>query len=88
MLDAAGVPADVHGTALVALDKLDKIGLEGVGRELRERGDPPGDDGQYRAVAATAAAVGERVRSGEANHDSIDLLRQLLAGHARPGRRG
>ena len=38
LLDAAGVPADLHGQALVALDKMDKIGPEGVRRELQERG--------------------------------------------------
>jgi histidyl-tRNA synthetase len=38
LLECAGVPEPLHGAALVALDKLDKIGPEGVGRELRERG--------------------------------------------------
>ena len=38
VLDAAGVPADKHAEALVALDKLDKIGRDGVGKELTERG--------------------------------------------------
>jgi histidyl-tRNA synthetase len=37
-LDAAGVPAEKHAEALVALDKLDKIGREGVAKELSERG--------------------------------------------------
>src|SRR6476469_3848610 len=37
LLTASGVPEPLHGTALVALDKLDKIGLDGVERELRER---------------------------------------------------
>src|SRR5215212_2296401 len=37
VLDAAGVPADKHGDALVALDKLDKIGREGVQKELAGR---------------------------------------------------
>src|SRR5688572_14795753 len=37
ILDAAGVAADKHGTALIALDKLDKIGKEGVLREFEER---------------------------------------------------
>jgi histidyl-tRNA synthetase len=40
LLEAAGVPAPLHGPALVALDKLDKIGREGVARELVERGVP------------------------------------------------
>src|SRR5947209_6576871 len=38
VLDAAGVVADKHGDALIALDKLDKIGGAGVALELSERG--------------------------------------------------
>ncbi|HEX8283758.1 MAG TPA: histidine--tRNA ligase [Pyrinomonadaceae bacterium] len=41
VLEAAGVPAESHGEALVALDKLDKIGREGVARELAGRGIRP-----------------------------------------------
>ena len=35
LLDAAGVPAAQHGDALVALDKLDKIGADGVREGVR-----------------------------------------------------
>lgn len=38
ILDTAGVPNELHGDALVAIDKLDKIGGEGVRSELQERG--------------------------------------------------
>ena len=38
MLEAAGVPPDRQADALVALDKLDKIGRAGVAREITERG--------------------------------------------------
>ena len=38
VLEAAGVPADRHAEALVAIDKLDKIGREGVAREFAARG--------------------------------------------------
>jgi len=38
MLEAAEVPAAVHGEALVAIDKLDKIGRDGVHHELVGRG--------------------------------------------------
>jgi histidyl-tRNA synthetase len=38
LLDAAGVAADGHSDALVALDKLDKVGREGVAREFSQRG--------------------------------------------------
>jgi histidyl-tRNA synthetase len=37
ILDAAGVSKEKQGDALVALDKLDKIGPEGVLREFKER---------------------------------------------------
>src|SRR5574338_1062568 len=38
LLNAAGVDAARHGDALVAIDKLDKIGRAGVIREFGERG--------------------------------------------------
>jgi histidyl-tRNA synthetase len=38
LLGAAGVPSELHGSALVALDKLDKIGADGVAKELAGRG--------------------------------------------------
>jgi histidyl-tRNA synthetase len=38
ILDTAGVPTDNHADALVAIDKLDKIGPEGVAAELETRG--------------------------------------------------
>jgi histidyl-tRNA synthetase len=38
MLDGAGVPPEKHGDALVAIDKLDKIGRDKVAIELATRG--------------------------------------------------
>ena len=38
LLQAAGVDATLHGAALIAIDKLDKIGKEGVHAELTGRG--------------------------------------------------
>jgi histidyl-tRNA synthetase len=38
ILDQAGVPNDRHADALIALDKMDKAGPEGVARELNQRG--------------------------------------------------
>jgi histidyl-tRNA synthetase len=38
LIAAAGVPGSSEETALVAIDKLDKIGLDGVARELASRG--------------------------------------------------
>jgi histidyl-tRNA synthetase len=38
LLNVAGVAEEKHGDALVAIDKLDKIGPEGVAKELAQRG--------------------------------------------------
>jgi histidyl-tRNA synthetase len=38
ILNTSGVPEPLHGTALVAVDKLDKIGRDGVHAEMVERG--------------------------------------------------
>jgi histidyl-tRNA synthetase len=38
VLAGAGVPADLHGVALIIMDKADKIGVDGVRRELGEKG--------------------------------------------------
>ena len=40
ILEASGVPAGQQAAALVAIDKLDKVGPEGVAKELGERGIP------------------------------------------------
>ena len=38
VLAHAGVPADLHGAALVIIDKADKIGVDGVRKELAQKG--------------------------------------------------
>jgi histidyl-tRNA synthetase len=38
LMEVSGVPAALESSALVAIDKLDKIGLDGVRAELLERG--------------------------------------------------
>ena len=65
LLDAAGVPADLHGQALVALDKMDKIGPDGVRRELQERG---------------IAADGERVLAAFSPQATTGDVRRFLDG--------
>ncbi len=40
ILGQAGVPNDKHDDALIALDKMDKAGPEGVAREFNQRGIP------------------------------------------------
>ncbi len=41
LLQRAGVPPALQGEAVIALDKLDKVGAEGVARELAQRGVEP-----------------------------------------------
>jgi histidyl-tRNA synthetase len=60
LLEAAGVAADLHGQALVALDKMDKIGADGVLRELQGRGITA--DGQRVLAAFAADATLQSVR--------------------------
>jgi histidyl-tRNA synthetase len=38
LMEVTGVPTELESDALVAVDKLDKIGLDGVEKELRARG--------------------------------------------------
>jgi histidyl-tRNA synthetase len=68
VLDAAGVRADKHGDALVALDKLDKIGREGVRKELAGRGVPEeaGD-----RLLGFFAALGELEHAAELAPDEV-----------------
>ena len=41
VLAHAGIPPERHGAALVAMDKVDKIGVDGVRKEFAERGLAP-----------------------------------------------
>ena len=67
LLDTAGVAGALHGDALVALDKLDKIGADGVTEELAARG----VDARRRGAAACAPSpaattpAGRRARARE-----------------------
>src|SRR5262249_33577988 len=61
LLTSFGIPAPQHEDALVALDKLDKIGADGVAREFSERGiDTASTDACHRFFARgkTGADVG------------------------------
>jgi histidyl-tRNA synthetase len=53
VLQGLGMPAALHGSALVAIDKLDKIGVSGVTSELAARGvEGTAAGGLLRALAA------------------------------------
>jgi histidyl-tRNA synthetase len=89
VLALAGVPSDLHGTALVALDKLDKIKMEGVLNELVERGisaeaaqnlanDFTGKAAHESLTETPKASLDEIARSVGGDSASIENLRQIL----------
>jgi histidyl-tRNA synthetase len=75
MLECVGIPAALHGDALVALDKLDKIGVDGVAAELRTRG--------ISDAAATAclAFLADTTAPGLTVADVLSRMRTLTAAH-------
>ena len=80
MLDAAGVPAGKHGDALIAIDKLDKIGRDKVGEDLVARGiPPPAADGCLAAFedVSTFIAMVERTEAGAAAKRNLDAIMAL-----------
>src|SRR6266542_3213613 len=68
VLASAGIPLGMHDAALVALDKLDKIGRDGVKKELFARG----------VVEKTADRLVEFVGNNEIGARGIDELRLIL----------
>jgi histidyl-tRNA synthetase len=73
LLGAAGVPEPRHGDALVALDKLDKLGADGVAREFAARG----IDGD---VASRCLSMFAEHAAGSP-HDAVARLGQVLGSH-------
>ena len=76
LLDAAGVGSDLHGQALVALDKMDKIGADGVLRELQERGITVDGQRVLAAFAAGATLQGMREFVGD-RHEPQGAIAEL-----------
>jgi histidyl-tRNA synthetase len=70
MIDAAGIDTALEGTALVAIDKLDKIGVDGVRDELTQRGISEGAVTQLLTMTAGADELD--------NAGRIEQLRQQL----------
>ncbi len=87
LMEVAGVPHDLEGAALVAIDKLDKIGLEGVRKELDARGIPAAAaDSLLASMAAapaengeTAAWLGDLLESSEVGSRGVAELKQVVA---------
>jgi histidyl-tRNA synthetase len=75
ILECAGVPVSLHADALVALDKLDKIGIAGVETELRARG--------IEASSTTACLdfFAGFARDDPRDRAPLDRLREFVQGH-------
>ena len=86
MLSAAGVVAGQHGDALVALDKLDKIGRDGVLKEFEARGLAP-DSGERLLDLLARIAAAQASSLAEPNGAALHLLAEFVGTHE-AGRRG
>ena len=73
LLDAAGIPEARHADALVAIDKLDKIGADGVTRELSARG--------IDSAVAERCLLFMECGPSERPDATIERLSGALAGH-------
>ena len=73
ILDAAGIGADLHGTALIALDKTDKIGRDAVVTEMGERGVAPDS---ARALVDLLFGL-----EGRDNTTTLDTLAAFVGAH-------
>jgi histidyl-tRNA synthetase len=73
LLECAGVPAALHADALVAIDKLDKIGADGVRAELTTRG--------VEAEAAGRCLEVFTAQPDASPLETIARMRTLVEGH-------
>lgn len=76
LMEVAGVPPALEDAALVAIDKLDKIGVEGVRAELDQRGIPP--QAAAYLLESMAAAPIENASAAD-NPATLDWLAEILA---------
>jgi histidyl-tRNA synthetase len=71
LIQAAGIATELEGTALTAVDKLDKIGEDGVRKELTERGLSPDQATRLLDLLRHPANLG--------NEQELDRLAEVLA---------
>ncbi|MBV9279073.1 MAG: histidine--tRNA ligase, partial [Chloroflexi bacterium] len=71
LMEVAGVEPDLEGEAMVAIDKLDKIGLDGVRRDLQGRG---------IGEAAAARLLGHMAAAPKENDEVLDWLGRVVSG--------
>jgi histidyl-tRNA synthetase len=87
LMEVTGVPPALEDSALVALDKLDKIGLDGVRAELDQRGIGPNAAEQLLALFQDAqptnreilARLGDLLEDSEQGSAGVAGLKQIIA---------
>ncbi len=87
MLDAGGVPPALHNDALVAVDKLDKIGRDGVAAEFEARGIPFSGASLLLEFFAAANSAAEHADKDPAafNQETLGRLSGLVTGDGAAG---
>ena len=86
LMEVVGVPAALEGEAIVAIDKLDKIGVEGVRKELDARGIAPAAVEQLLTALSAAPAdenarlawLSDLMESSELGSRGVAELKQVL----------
>ena len=86
VLGHAGVPNELHGAALVIMDKADKIGVDGLRKELAEKGLPAGVADTLLEQLASAPPpdlsswmTQQAVALGDEGKAGLEELRQIVA---------
>ncbi len=86
LIESAGVPTALEGETLTAIDKLDKLGVDGVRAELASRGIVPDAIDRLVELFALSDAgddvldrLGSALESSEAGRTGVADLRTLLA---------
>lgn len=94
LMNACGIPESQRQIALIALDKLDKVGSDGVVKALAERDiSPPAIERLLPLLKASAAAVGPAAEAmlrdspgGGRALDELQAIQQLAAPLLKAGR--
>jgi histidyl-tRNA synthetase len=77
ILDTAGVPEGLHTDALIAIDKLDKIGIEGVDVELNQRGVSPEASAMLMEIFAKTQEILKQ--EGDVNRTIVSNLINIVS---------
>jgi histidyl-tRNA synthetase len=78
LMEVYGVTPEQQGTVMTALDKLDKIGADGVAAELSERGLPASIAAHVLEDLREPAKVTDRLQSSEAGRAGLSEVDQLI----------